>query len=65
MCIRDSTWANECAHKELRNEFLSILNDEHMIQTEIFDEMQSRGWYQVKQADQTMVNNVKQKLNSL
>ena len=53
--------ANESATPQLRNEFLSILNDEHEIQCEIFSEMQKRGWYPTQAADQQQINQAKQK----
>lgn len=41
-----NTYASECINVNLRNEFMNILNDEHEIHSELFDEMQKRGWYQ-------------------
>ena len=60
-----NTFANECVNPTLRNDFMNILSDEHKIQSEIFTEMQSRGWYQVKPADQQAVCQAKQKFQSL
>lgn len=60
-----NTYANECVNINLRDDFLSILKEEHNIETDLFNEMQSRGWYQVKQADQTMINEAKNKLSSM
>lgn len=40
-----NTFANECATPSVRNEFLSILSEEHQIQADVFDEMNKRGWY--------------------
>ena len=54
-------FAGECEHTNLRDTFLGILADEHGIQTELFDEMQNRGWYQVQAADAAQINAVKQK----
>lgn len=59
------TFANECATPNLRDEFLNILKDEHQIQAEIFTEMQKRGWYQVKPADQQQVMQAKQKFQNM
>lgn len=58
-----NTYAAECASTQLRNTFLSILNDEHDIGAKIFDEMSARGWYQIKQAEQTDVLKAKQKFS--
>lgn len=54
-------WAGECVNQKLKDTFLEILNDEQQIQTEIFQEMSGRGWYPVKNAEQTEVDAVKQK----
>lgn len=56
-----NTFANECATPGVRNEFLSILSEEHQIQADIFDEMSKRGWYQVSPADQVKIDQAKQK----
>ncbi len=60
-----NTYANECATPNLRDEFLNILQDEHQIQAEIFNEMQKRGWYQLQPADQQQVAQVKQKFQNI
>ena len=57
-----NTYAGECVSDSLRNEMLNILKDEHAIQSEIFSTMQSKGFYQVKQADTQQVDSTKQKL---
>lgn len=56
-----NTFTNECSTANIRNEFLNILNEEHQIQAQVFDEIQKRGWYQVPQAEQQMVSQAKQK----
>ena len=60
-----NTFAGECANTQLRDEFLDILKDEHCIQSELFSEMQSRGWYQVQQADANEVTKVRQKFSAM
>ena len=55
-------WAGECKCTQLRDDFLQILNDEHMIQSDLFNEMSSRGWYPTKDAPQ---NEVTMTLNKL
>lgn len=59
------TYANECATPNLRDEFMNILKDEHQIQSELFTEMQKRGWYQVAPADQQKVAQAKQKFQNI
>ena len=58
-----NTFAGECVNTQLRDEFLNILKEEHCIQSEIFSEMQSRGWYQVQPADANEVTKARQKFS--
>ena len=60
-----NTFANECVAGNLRNDFLSILNEEHRIQADLFYEMQNRGWYQVAAAEQTKIDQTKQKFTTV
>jgi spore coat protein CotF len=61
MCGAYNTFAGECANDQLRGAMLNILTDEHRIQADIFKDMQTRGWYQVEQADQQKIQQTKQK----
>ena len=56
-----NSFANECATPNVRNEILSILSEEHKIQSNIFIEMQKRNWYQVAPAEQPKIDTAKQK----
>ena len=56
-----NSFANECATPAIKTEFMNILNEEHQIQHEMFQEMQKRGWYQTEAADQNKVTQAKQK----
>ncbi len=56
-----NTFAGECANAQLRSAFLNILDDEHKIQAEIFDCMQSNGWYPTEPAEQQKIEQAKQK----
>lgn len=58
-----NTYAGECTNQQLRNAFLNILDDEHGIQANIFENMQSKGWYQTEPADQQKVQQAKQKFS--
>lgn len=60
-----NTYASECSDIKLRDAFLNILNDEHKIQSELFAAMQSRGWYQLEQADQNKVSQAYQKFSNM
>ena len=59
-----NTFAGECANEQLRNEFLSILKEEHCIQSELFSDMNSRGWYPVKQAPGNEITAARDKFKS-
>lgn len=41
---------NHAVTKDIRNTALSILNEEHMLQMEIMDEQQKRGWKKLAKA---------------
>lgn len=59
-----NTYAGECVSEQLRSAFLNILDDEHRIQADIFNEMSSKGWYAVQPADQQQLQQVKQKFST-
>ena len=56
-----NTFANECSTPQLRTEFMDILQEEHQLQAEFFDEMSSKGWYQVQLADCNQISQTKTK----
>ncbi len=58
-----NTWAGECVNQSLRNEMLSLLQDEQNIQFTVFNEMSARGWYPVKMAEQQNIDELKQQYN--
>ena len=58
-----NTFASECVNEQLRNEFLSILKDEHCIHAELFNDANSRGWYPVKQAPASDITQARQKFS--
>lgn len=59
-----NTYTNECATPNVRDGFMSILSEEHQIQSEVFDLMKQRGWYQTPAADQQKVSQAKQQYQS-
>ena len=59
-----NTFAGECVNPQLRSAMLTILNDEHKIQAEMFTTMQSRGWYQTQQAQQQKIQQTVTKFSS-
>lgn len=58
-----NTFTNECVTPQLRGIFMSLLQEEHDIQNEVFTEMQKRGWYQVQPAEQQKIQQTKTKFN--
>lgn len=60
-----NTWANECVSPVLKGEFMSILEDEHTLQHDIFCDMEKRGWYKTEPADQNKVCQAKQKFQNM
>lgn len=56
-----NTYANECANQNVRDGFMKILNEEHQIQSEVFDTMKQHGWYTVPDAQQQKIDQAKQK----
>lgn len=52
---------NESSTPELRAVFSSILEEEHKIQNDIFNEMSRRGFYPTKQAEDALVKQAKDK----
>ncbi len=58
---RFNTTANECAHPQLRDTVLKILEQEHNIQFEVFNMMHQRGMYQTPPAEEKKIKEAKQK----
>lgn len=59
-----NTYAGECVNEQLRSTMLNILTDEHKIQSDIFNSMQSHGWYQVEAAEQQKIQKARQKFQA-
>ena len=58
-----NTFAGECVSEPLRSAFLSILNDEHAIQADVFSVLQSKGWYPVECAEPQKIQQARQKFS--
>lgn len=58
-------FANECAGPQLRDVFMNILNEEHQIQADVFDEMSKRGWYAAQNAEQQQIEQAKTKFQNM
>jgi len=60
-----NTFTNECVTKNVRDEFMKILNEEHQIQADVFDTMNQRGWYNIPNAQQPKIQQAKQKYENM
>lgn len=49
-------YAGECATKQAKSRLMKILNEEHDIQFQIFENMQAKGWYKTELAPADKVN---------
>ena len=54
-------FANECKNVTVRNDVLNLLNDEHQLQSDVFDEMHRRGWYPTVLAEPLLIDETKTK----
>ena len=60
-----SIWASECTNLKLRDTFLTLLNQSHKTQTELFTAAQQKGWYkQIPQAQADQVQQAYQQFSS-
>lgn len=59
--VNYSLFANECATISVRNDVMSILDDQHKLQSEVFDFMSNRGWYAPEAAEMQKIEKAKQK----
>lgn len=50
------SFANECSSPAVMSELMNILNEEHQLQHEVFDELQKRGWYTTEPAPQKKID---------
>jgi len=56
MSANYDTYSSECVNVGLRDEFLTLFNQSHQTQTELFKLAQTKGWYQVEQAPANKVS---------
>ena len=56
-----NTASNECVHDNVRSTMLKILEQEHIIQNEVFNMMHDRGYYETPAADDKKVQEAQQK----
>ena len=58
-----NSFAGECVNEQLRCAFLNILDDEHCIQANIFNTLQTNGWYQVEPAQAQKIQQARAKFS--
>ena len=58
-----NTFAGECVTTIIRDDLVSLLNEEHQIQAEIFEELQKRGLYNVEATSPQQLAQVKEKFS--
>lgn len=58
-----SMFADECATTSMRTDVMNILNDEHKIQAEVYDQMAVNGWYNPAEAEMNKIEQAKQKFS--
>lgn len=54
-----NTYCNEAATPEVSACLLSVLRDEHTIAKELFNTMNSKGWYPVERAEDSKLSQAK------
>lgn len=59
------TYLAESTCENLRSELAKIINDKQQIQYQIFDAMQKKGWYNVKNANMNDVQTATQKYQTV
>ena len=60
-----NTYCNEASTPAMRSCLSSILQDEHRIQEEIFNEMSAKGYYKVEMAEETKLSTERQKFSQM
>lgn len=60
-----NTFANEIATENLKQDVMNILREEHEAESALFEEMNSRGWYDLKSASTQDLQKAKEKFNKL
>lgn len=59
-----NSFCSEAASGTVRSSLMSILQDEHRIAEEIFNEMNVRGYYPVTRAEEKKISDAKNKFGS-
>ena len=65
LCSLYNTYCCEAATSTVKSALMSLLQDVHRMQEEIFGEMNSRGWYQLEKAEEQKITSEKQKFSKM
>lgn len=65
MSTNYNIFASECVNLSLRDAFLNLLKNCQMMQSQLFQEAQSRGWYPTTAADGQQVNQAYQTFSAM
>ena len=60
-----NTFGSECTNEDLKCDFLNILRDEQNMQSDVFTDMQRRGWYETPAAQQSKIDAAKTKFQNV
>ena len=55
-----NNYANECATPVVRDTFMSLLHEEHKLESLISDEMSKRGWNPTPAAEQSLIQQARE-----
>ena len=64
LCSAYNTYATEAGTPEVHQAMMSLLNDTHTMQTDVWKEMNSRGWYPTEKAEDQKLQQEKMKYQS-
>lgn len=64
MSANYDTFASECVNVQLRDEFLDLLKQGHMTQTNLFQTAQDKGWYNPASAPMEQITQAYTKYSS-
>ncbi|MCL2023374.1 MAG: spore coat protein [Oscillospiraceae bacterium] len=60
-----NTFSCECVNQQLKSDFLSHWKNNQNLQSNVFSQMQQRGWYAPKKAQQKAVDQTKTKFQGI
>ena len=58
-----NTYSNECVHENVRDTIMTILNEEHELQQDVFNTMHTKGLYPTPAAEEKKVTEARQKFS--